>query len=36
VAARLDVLERVARDAVFEREFGPVMCPRPKRRRSRS
>lgn len=34
LARRLDVLERVAQDAVFEREFGPVMCPRPRHRRS--
>lgn len=34
-ADQLDVMERIASDAVFEREFGPVICTRPKRRKRR-
>jgi len=28
----LYVMDRIAADAVFEREFGPAICRRPKRR----
>ena len=34
-ADQLDVLERIATDAVFEREFGPVICVRAERRKRR-